>query len=118
MWDVVDSSGDATFAQASFDCVQAAAAAARQDGEQLVWEVWDVVERDFLDARGAGFDRAQWAAARDAALAGGPCGHHASVRHRSRSPHSNNVMGSCYLCAGHAPRLRCGVMRALLVSAV
>lgn len=53
--------------------VQAAAAAARQDGEQLVWEVWDVVDRDFLDARGTGFDRAQWAAARDAALAGVPC---------------------------------------------
>ena len=51
---------------------QAAAAAARQDGEQLVWEVWDVVDRDFLDARGAGFDRVQWAAARDAALAGSP----------------------------------------------
>jgi hypothetical protein len=56
---------------AAHPAAQAAAAAARQDGEQLVWEVWDVVDRDFLDARGAGFDRAQWAAARDAALAGG-----------------------------------------------
>ena len=51
-------------------CHQAEAAEAQRDGEQLVWEVWDVVDREFLDARATGFDRGQWATARDSALAG------------------------------------------------
>lgn len=59
--------------------LQNEAAAAQQDGEQLVWEVWDVVDREFLDARQTGFDRGQWAAARDAALAGGHSGRRASL---------------------------------------
>lgn len=43
-------------------------AAAAEDGAELVWEVWDVVDREFLDARGTGFDREAWAAMRDVAL--------------------------------------------------
>ena len=43
-----------------------------------MWEVWDVVDREFLDARRTGFDRGQWAAARDAALSGATQ-HHAEI---------------------------------------
>lgn len=35
----------------------------------MITEVSDVVESNFLDARGAGFDLARWRAARDRALA-------------------------------------------------
>lgn len=61
--------------------VQEALDAAAQDGAELVWEVWDVVDREFLDARGTGFDREAWAAKRDAALA--------SKRNTPILPHPN-----------------------------
>lgn len=55
---------------------QEAAEAAAQDGAELVWEVWDVVDREFLDARNIGFDREAWASMRDAALASKPTFQH------------------------------------------
>ena len=30
----------------------------------MVQEVWEVVDQNYLDARGSGFDRARWAAVR------------------------------------------------------
>ena len=57
------------------------AAAAQQAGRELIEEVWEVVDQNFLDARGAGFNRQQWAALRDAAL-GGSLGDQASA-HRA-----------------------------------
>ena len=37
-----------------------------------MWEVWDVVDREYLDVRDTGFRRSDWAAVRDNALAGRP----------------------------------------------
>ena len=34
----------------------------------MVEEVWEVVDQNYLDARGSGFDRARWAAVRTFAL--------------------------------------------------
>ncbi len=51
---------------AAADAAAAAAAAA------LVGEVWEVVDANFADARGGGFDAPRWAAARAAALAPPP----------------------------------------------
>jgi hypothetical protein len=125
------SSRDAAFGRFCSNRAQVAAAAARQDGEQLVWEVWDVVERDFLDARGTGFDRAQWAAARDAALAGVPPGsahatvhahispvcRHACIRFpRPSSKRPFDATCSRHRCAEDAPRLRSGRWPCVLCS--
>ncbi len=48
---------------------------AAAEGAELVWEVWDVVDREYLDVRATGFSRPAWAAVRDAALAGAPGPH-------------------------------------------
>ena len=50
--------------------LQAGDAAARAAGRELIQEVWEVVDQNYMDARGAGFDRQQWAALRDKALSG------------------------------------------------
>lgn len=50
-------------------CVQGAAEASAAGGRVMIQEVSDVVESNFLDARGAGFDPERWRAARDRALA-------------------------------------------------
>jgi C-terminal processing protease CtpA/Prc len=42
------------------------------NGRELLREVWEVVDAAYLDARGAGFDRDAWRAARDRALAAPP----------------------------------------------
>ena len=49
---------------------QEEAGRAAAEGAELVWEVWDVVDREYLDVRATGFSRPAWAAVRDAALAG------------------------------------------------
>ncbi len=35
---------------------------AQREARQVVQEVWEVVDQNYLDARGSGFDRARWAA--------------------------------------------------------
>jgi carboxyl-terminal processing protease len=50
----------------------AAADAAAAAAAALVAEVWEVVDANFADARGGGFDAPRWAAARAAALAPPP----------------------------------------------
>ena len=37
---------------------------AQTEARQVVEEVWEVVDQNYLDARGSGFDRARWAAVR------------------------------------------------------
>ena len=47
-------------------------------------EVWEVVDQNYLDARGSGFDAARWEALRDEALAGAlpdQAAAHRAVRH-------------------------------------
>jgi len=44
------------------------AAAGRAEAEYLINEVYDVVEKNFDDARGTGFNAARWRSVRDAAL--------------------------------------------------
>lgn len=46
-----------------------AVAAATQDAHQLINEVWQVVDDNYLDARGRGFDRTRWLQLREEALA-------------------------------------------------
>jgi len=56
---------------------------AAQDAAELVWEVWDVVDREYMDARHTGFNHDAWAATRDAALKGAldsPAAAHKAVR--------------------------------------
>lgn len=45
------------------------AAAAAEEGQELIKEVWEIVALKYLDARDSGFDQERWAARRDAALA-------------------------------------------------
>ena len=73
-------SGGGGFLPASPAAVSAAATAnltpaeleADASGRELLREVWEVVDAAYLDARGAGFDRAAWRDARDKALAAPP----------------------------------------------
>ena len=44
----------------------------RQQAAALVQEVWETVDSNFLDARGAGFDHESWSAFRDETLAHPP----------------------------------------------
>lgn len=69
----------------------------RAAARDLINEVWEVVDRNFSDARGVGFDPARWQKLRDAALSSNPSdpgAAHAAVRRmvsQLRDPYSRFI---------------------------